>query len=123
MTRTQVESALTSKGFNTGEWLSLGDSFKYILRASDKGSFTTDSAVQFFCSEIGDYLLVRQFTGSPVLTTELEATPAGFVKVVHEGKFYFLKLISGGILDQSADNAGVYHTLLSFDLITGIFYK
>jgi hypothetical protein len=123
MNRVQIESALNSKGFNTGEWLSLGDSFKYILRASDKGSFTTDSAVQFFCSDIGDYILVRHFTGSPISTTELATVPAGFAKVIHDGKFYLLKIVDGGVLDQSVENAGIYHTLLSFDLITGIFYK
>jgi hypothetical protein len=122
MTRDQIESALEPGGFNTGEWISLGDSFKYILMNSDKSFFSDDSAVQYYFSTRYDYVLTRHLIGTPQLT-ELTVAPAGYTKVIHDGKAYLIKIENSGTIDASLDNAGVYHNITSFESIVGLFKK
>jgi hypothetical protein len=121
MTRAQIISAIGSD--NIGEWISLGDSFRYILFASDKNSFNDDSAVQYYFSPTFDYVLLRYLNGKPVLTTEAAEIPSGYTKVVHDGKFYLLGIESAGKIDQSEDEAGVFHGLHAFNSIVGFFKK
>jgi hypothetical protein len=122
MIRAQIQSALTVAGFNTGEWISPADSFKYILINSDKSFFSDDSAVQYYFSTRYDYVLTRHLIGTPQLT-ELTVAPAGYARVLHNGKAYLIKIESSGAIDQSADNAGVYHNITSFESIVGLFKK
>jgi hypothetical protein len=123
MTRTQIEDALTVAGFNTDEWISIGDSFKYILLHSDKNSISDDSAVQYYFSSTYDYVLMRYLRGRPRLTTVEETIPAGYVKIYHEGKPYMIQIEPGGKLDESDDDAGLYHNITSFFSIVGLFKK
>jgi hypothetical protein len=123
MTRAQIESALTVAGFNTGEWISPADSFKYILINSDKSFFSDDAAVQYYFSASYDYVLTRHLNGRPELSTELATIPAGYTKVVHNGKWYLIKIEGSGAIDQSSDNAGAYHNITSFESIVGLFKK
>lgn len=123
MTRAQIEDALTVAGFNTGEWVSLGDSFKYLLMHSDKNSFNDDSAVQYYFSDNYDYVLMRYLMGRPTATTELASVPSGYVKVYHNSQPYLVQVQPGGVEDGSADAAGVYHNITSFYSIVGLFNR
>jgi hypothetical protein len=123
MTREQIESALDAVGFSTGEWISLQDSFKYLLRHSDKNSFADDGAVQYYFSSEYDYFLTRHLTGTPTQTTLEAETPNGYAKVFRRGSYFLLKIEPGGVVDQSTDNAGIYHTLTSFASLVGFFKK
>jgi hypothetical protein len=123
MTREQIESALDSVGFETGEWLSLQDSFKYLLRHSDKNSFADDSAVQYYFSANYDYFLTRHLRGQPELSTQSAEVPTGYVKVFRRENYFLLQIEPGGVEDQSDDDAGIYHTLTSYASLVGFFKK
>ena len=123
MTRTQITSALSAAGFTTGQWISLGDSYKYILFESDKNSFNDDAAVQYYFSPTGDYVLIRHLMGKPVETTIGATVPAGYVKVLHDGTPYLIQIEPYGKIDASVDAAGVFHGIYSFHSIVGLFNR
>jgi hypothetical protein len=123
MTRTQVESALSAKGNSTGEWISLENDFKYILMASDKGSFINARTVQFYFSDTSDYFLTRHLYGPAAEVDSGDPIPEGYGRVFHDEKYYDIAIEPGGVEDQSEDEAGVYHTLTSFSAISGMLLK
>ena len=123
MTRNQVTYALTSTANSFGVWTTLEGDFHYICLDSDKNIFCQPNAVQFYFSPSADYFLVR-FTGKeiPVLYTG-GVVPAGYTLIVHDGNQYKVRIEDGGVIDASADAAGVYHEIYAFSAISGIFYK
>lgn len=121
MTRAQVVSALASKGFTTGQWLTLDGSIGIILKGSDKSDIIQPRAVQFYFSPSSDYYLSRHTTGNAIETTSGGAVPDGYAKVFFRGSYYNLQVDAGGVVDASADAAGKYHTLTSFEAISGMF--
>jgi hypothetical protein len=123
MTRTQVESALTEAGHNTDEWISLEDSFKYILMVSDKNSFINARTVQFYFSGTFDYFLTRHLYGPATEVDSGDPIPDGYGRVFHDGAYYDIAIEPGGVDDQSTDAAGTYHTLTAFSSISGMFVK
>lgn len=123
MTRTQVESALSAKGNSTDEWISLENDFKYILMASDKGSFIKARTVQFYFSPTGDYFLTRHLYGPAVEVESGDSIPDGFGRVFHDEKYYDIAIEPGGVDDQTGDSAGIYHTLSAFSAISGMLFK
>jgi hypothetical protein len=123
MTRTQIESALTESGNSTGEWISLGGDFRYILMRSDKNSFVTPRYVQFYFSPTYDYFLTRHLYGPTSVADPEDPIPSGFGRVFHEGTYYDIAIEPGGVTDESDDAAGTYHTLTGFSGVTGLFSK
>jgi hypothetical protein len=123
MTRVQVESALSNSGNSTGEWVSLEGDFKYIVLESDKNSFINPISIQYYFSPTGDYFLTRHLYGPAREVLVSDPTPSGYSRVFHDGKYYVIAIEPGGVVDASVDDAGVYHTLSSFSVITGMFYS
>jgi hypothetical protein len=121
MTQSQVNYILSTKGLPLNQWLTLEGTFKYMTMNSDKNLYYYPQAVQFYFSQ-RNYLLVRNTTGNPTLYTG-GAVPTGSVLIPHDGKQYMVQLEKGGKIDASADAAGVYHDIISYESISGIFYK
>jgi hypothetical protein len=90
---------------------------------SDKNSISDDSAVQYYFSEDYDYVLVRYLIGKPILAEVGATVPAGYAEVYHDGKRYFIRIEQFGKVDASSDQAGTFHTIISFDSIVGLFKK
>jgi hypothetical protein len=120
MTREQIEYALDQANESTGVWTTLEDSFKYITLSSDKNIyFNNPQGVQIYFSPTSDYFLIRYTRGKPTLYQSGDV-PYGYVLVNHNLKQYLIKLESGGLVDASDDEAGLFHEIISFDSISGI---
>ncbi len=123
MTRAQIESALTATGNSTGAWISLEYDFKYLLMESDKNSFVSPRTVQFYFSPTSDYFLTRHLYGKATLVQQSDPIPSGYGRVFHDGSYYDIAIEPGGVLDASADDAGLFHTITSFSAVSGMFKK
>ena len=121
MTQAQIDYILTTKGLTTNSWLTLEGVFKYMTMNSDKNLYYYPQAVQFYFSE-NNYLLIRHTIGKPTLYTG-GAVPSGYVLIPHDGNQYLVKLDKGGKIDASLEAAGVYHEIIAYESISGIFYK
>jgi len=122
MTQAQVIYSLGVSGASLGEWLTLEGIFRYISLRSDKTIFLNPKAVQVFFSNIGEYLLVR-YTNEDVTKTNLITPPDGYVFIYHNNEKYLAKLRDGGKIDNSPEEAGLYHDIIALDSISGIHYK
>jgi hypothetical protein len=121
MTQSQINYILDTKELPLNQWLTLEGTFKYLTMNSDKNLYYYPQSVQFYFSE-NNYLLVRNTTGTPKLYTG-GAIPSGSVLIPHDGEQYIVQLEKGGKIDASTDAAGVYHDIISYESISGIFYK
>ncbi len=121
MTQSQVSEVLTETSNSFGMWVTLEDSFRYFILESDRIFFCDAQAVQFFFSESG-YVLLRYTDGRPI-AFEGGSVPAGYALVVHDGDQYIIRIKPGGAVDQSADEAGVYHEIIGYQAISGFFQQ
>jgi len=122
MTREQIEYSLGINGFGTGSWITLENIFKYISLRNDRTIFVNPKTVQFFFSEVGDYVFIRYTEGIPI-ETELVVAPDGQSLVYHDGKNYLIPICSGGKIDSSDEEVGTFHDLISFECVVGLHYK
>jgi len=122
MTAAQIAYALTEKGLSFNNWYTLEDSFQYLTMNSDKNLHFYPKAVQFYFSELNEYLVLRYTHGDKIEYTG-GAVPAGYAQVQIHDDQYLIKIEPGGITDASTDDAGVYHEIFSYDCICGMHYK
>lgn len=120
MTQAQVNYILTTKSLPRTAWLTLEGVFKYILMNSDKVIAYFPQSAQFWFSNNG-YLLIRNTKGNPVLKDG--SIPAGFVSIPHDEKEYLVQIEPGGVIDQSVENAGVFHDIISYDSVSGMYFQ
>jgi hypothetical protein len=121
MEQSQVEYALDIKGVPLNEWVTLENTFRYLTMNSDKNIYYYPQAVQFYFTE-DNYLLLRHTIGLPKLYTDQTLLPRQ-VLIPHNGQQYIVTIDKGGRLDASGNNAGIFHEIISYESISGMFYK
>jgi hypothetical protein len=121
MTRTQVESILSDKGYTTGQWITFEYVFRYLSITSDRTVFTSPFTVQFYFMEEGDgdIFLIRYTSRTPLIYTGQNYDDTKYVVVPISGTQYLLRLNDGGKLSAEA---GLFHDVISFESLVG-FYK
>lgn len=108
----------TNLGFLKNEWVTLNGFCERIGLYSNSVLFVKPLVSQYYFDTSAGLLFIRRTTGKPILSNISEAVPEGYVKVEVNGKYYLVKLLEGGIKD---DTIGTYHEVVSIDNITGFY--
>lgn len=109
-------SATTSLPVN--QWVTF-IGFKRIGLYSNNCIYIDPIASQFYVDTSSGLLFVRKTTGKPTVLLSDDELKDGYVKVTIGGIDYGVKVLPGGIDDESI---GTWHDVYAIDNITG-FYK
>jgi hypothetical protein len=122
MTIAQITAILGTDRLN--RWVDISKDFNIITFISEKKIFLMENDVcrQLYFDTTSGNLYVRFTNGRLIVPPEDEniTIPANHVSVVKDGKTYWVKLVSGGVVSKTS-GIGRYHDVWFIDHIAGIF--